>query len=171
MESPLSLLHLAAQRADAIFARLIGSHEFSARKFVVLTAIGRHPHCTQRQVVEATGIDRSTVSLMIRLLANKGLVAQIVNPRDQRSDAIVLTTEGKSALERASAAFDQAQAALLEALSERDRADFLNGLSSIISARTGDQPKRSTTKPHRSRSKRIRRKRTRAHLSRVEGPT
>jgi len=108
---------------------------------------------------------RSTVSLMIRLLAKKGLVAQSVNPRDQRSDAIVLTRQGKSALGRASAAFDQAQADLMSALSEGDKAVFLKGLNAIISARAEDQRKKTTAKTlQRRKSKHLRRKRVRAHL-------
>ena len=68
------LLHRVSQRADDMFAKEVEVTGLIPRQFAVLLAVARHDDPSQTDVVESTGIDRSTVAEMIRRMVKKGLL-------------------------------------------------------------------------------------------------
>jgi len=79
------LLHRVSQRADDMFAKEVEVTGLTPRQFAVLLAVARHDDPSQTDVVESTGIDRSTVAEMIRRMVKKGpAAASAQSPRRAR---------------------------------------------------------------------------------------
>ena len=138
MSSPplLFLLYRASQRADLIFERVYGSRDLSARQFVLLRAIkqlGRRPR--QCDIADVTGIDRATVTLMLRILERDGLVVKIPHVLDLRANVVQLTDRGEAKLREAATAYVAAERAVLEAISAEGRQTFVDALRAIATAR------------------------------------
>jgi MarR family transcriptional regulator, temperature-dependent positive regulator of motility len=96
--SLLHLLHRAGQRADGLFARHLGSDDFTPRQFMVLQAVAENEGLSQMDIMAATGIDRSSVADLVRRLVKQGLLRRRRQKRDTRLYAVRLTLEGKKAL-------------------------------------------------------------------------
>lgn len=114
----LDLLHTAhriGQRADEAWtaaAAAAGVENATPRQAVLLAAIADHPGSTQTRLVELTGIDRSTLADMIRLLIKRGLVARRRTKEDARAYDVKLTTAGAEHLATLRAVAQRAVTAL-----------------------------------------------------------
>lgn len=64
-------------------------------QFDVIEALSELENPSQTDLVEATGIDRSTMADIIRRLCLKGLVAKRRSPKDARIFIVTLTNAGK----------------------------------------------------------------------------
>ena len=104
----IATLHRAAQIAEASFADAMGSNDITARQMQVLAAIAGTERPHQTRVCELTGIDRSTLSIVCRRLAQKGWVTRVSARRDARAYAMTLTPKGRAVLACALAAADRA---------------------------------------------------------------
>jgi DNA-binding MarR family transcriptional regulator len=132
--SPGQLLHRAQQFAAERFSAATGGVEITQRQFAVLSALSELDGQTQTQLVQRTGIDRSTLAELVSRMATRGLVAREKAPGDARANAILLTDEGralyKTAVEGAMAADD----AILSVLAKNKRANFVDALVRIARA-------------------------------------
>jgi hypothetical protein len=68
------LLHNASQRADGPFAKEAGDADVAPRQFALLIAVGELDEPSQTDLVEATGIDRSTLADIVRRMMQRGLL-------------------------------------------------------------------------------------------------
>ena len=66
------LLHSASQRADDLFAKEVGNADITPRQFALLVAVADLDDPSQTDLVEATGIDRSTIADIVRRMMRKG---------------------------------------------------------------------------------------------------
>ncbi|MGE0022289.1 MAG: MarR family transcriptional regulator, partial [Hyphomicrobium sp.] len=66
MSSALHLLHRAGQCADEMFAVSVGEAGLTPRQYAVMAAIAKSDEPSQTTLVEATGIDRSTMADIVR---------------------------------------------------------------------------------------------------------
>lgn len=130
----LHTLHRASQLADALFARALEGGELTARQATVLASIAEREGCSQSDVVEATGIDRSTIADMLRRLVANGLVARRRAKADARAYVLKLTPLGAARLRRADAAMEQAESALVARLSPARREALTDALDAMIAA-------------------------------------
>lgn len=132
--SPGQLLHRAQQFAAERFAAATGGVEITQRQFAVLSALSEADGQTQTQLVQRTGIDRSTLAELVSRMATRGLVAREKAAGDARANAVKLTDEGralhKTAVEGATAADD----AILAVLAKNKRANFVDALVRIARA-------------------------------------
>ena len=132
--SPGQLLHRAQQFAAERFAAATGGVEITQRQFAVLSAPSEADGQTQTQLVQRTGIDRSTLAELVSRMATRGLVAREKAAGDARANAVKLTDEGralhKTAVEGATAADD----AILAVLAKNKRANFVDALVRIARA-------------------------------------
>lgn len=96
----LSIVHTIDQRAKEIFSAMTAVHEIDVtlRGAVLLTAVAAQTGASQTSLVEATGIDRSTVAEMVRRLMGKGFIARARTRKDARRYAVKLTPEGEKAV-------------------------------------------------------------------------
>ena len=132
--SAIHLLHRAGQCAGDMFTEEVESSNLTPRQFAILLTISQEEGLSQTDVVERTGIDRSTLADIIRRMLKKGLIRRRRTRNDARVYAVRLTDEGRAALAAAEPAAVQADARLLAALPEPKRAEFLESLSVIVGA-------------------------------------
>jgi len=130
--SAIHLLHRAGQYAGDMFTEEVVSGNLTPRQFAILLTISQEEGLSQTDVVERTGIDRSTLADIIRRMLKKGLIRRRRTKNDARVYAVRLTDEGRAALTAAGPAAVQADARLLAALPEAKRAEFLESLSVIV---------------------------------------
>ena len=142
--SPIHLLHRASQSVSDLFSREIKA-DLTPRQLTVLTAIARNEGCSQTDIVELTGIDRSTVADMIRRLKQKGLLERRRTKQDARAYAIKLTQEGQRILKDAEPYANRVDEKILRALGNRGT-EFLDALSSLTVQLNGMQNNRSANR-------------------------
>jgi DNA-binding MarR family transcriptional regulator len=130
--SALHLLHRAGQCADDLFARNVGKSDLTPRQFAVLRMVSKVEDLSQTALVEATGIDRSTLADIVRRLVDRGLLQRKRTRQDARTYAVRLTASGRNALNSALPAASTTDEAVLATLSATQRKDFLGALQRIV---------------------------------------
>lgn len=79
----------------------------------VLRALLSHGPMTQKGIIDKTGIDRSSLSELLRRLVNQHLVAQVRLESDLRALMVTITPAGREALTKADHALLWAESAVL----------------------------------------------------------
>jgi DNA-binding MarR family transcriptional regulator len=132
--SAMHLLHRAGQCATDVF--LAEAHEsgLTPRQFAVLATIAEEEGLTQTELVERTGIDRSTLADIVARLLGRGLIQRRRAKEDARAYAIKLTAQGAKALRDAEPGAASADTRLLAPLPPAKRQDFLEFLNTIVAA-------------------------------------
>src|SRR5687768_14119425 len=75
-------------------ARIVKSG-VTADQFVLLTMLAEEDGITQITAVERTASDPNTVTAMLRLLEQRGLIRREAHSEDGRARCVFLTNEGK----------------------------------------------------------------------------
>jgi DNA-binding MarR family transcriptional regulator len=104
------------------------------RQLAILVTVARNEGLNQHELVERTGIDRSTLSDTVRRMVRKGLVQRRRAKEDARAYAVKLTEEGRKALRTAEPLAKRIDARLLDAIPEYAREQFLADLKAIVDA-------------------------------------
>ena len=146
--SLLHRLHRASQVTSERLSTELGDSRLTSRQLVVLASIAADEGASQTAIGTATGIDRSTMSDVIRRLTKHGLVARKRTKDDARTYAIKLTHEGARVLQSARPVMERVEANMLAAISPKDRADLISLLGSLIDQ--GGQPLPGVSSPGRS---------------------
>jgi DNA-binding MarR family transcriptional regulator len=129
--SLLHLLHRAGQRADGLFAQHLGTQDLTPRQFMVLQAVDENEGLSQVDIMAATGIDRSSVTDLVRRLVKQGLLRRRRQKRDARLYAVRLTPEGRKALTAGAPAAAAAEEDLMGAVLPGQRQEFLRILMTM----------------------------------------
>lgn len=129
--SPGHLLRRANQHANDLYTNETGSSALTQRQFAVLYAIDQREGASQTELVQATGIDRSTLADMIVRMQSKDLLARKRTEEDQRANSVRITPVGRRALRAAMPAMLRSEAGILEALPQRMRGEFIKALTLI----------------------------------------
>jgi DNA-binding MarR family transcriptional regulator len=132
--SATHLLHRAVQRAGDLFATSFDRSEITPRQFAVLAEVRRNEGLKQADLVERTGIDRSTMADIVRRLLEKGMLQRKRSKEDGRAYAVKLTAMGVRALDKAEPAAKKADQMLLAALKPALRKPFLESLKELATA-------------------------------------
>jgi DNA-binding MarR family transcriptional regulator len=130
--SAMHLLHRAGQCAADIFSSEASASGLTPRQFAVLMVVAEEEGLTQTDLVERTGIDRSTLADIVGRLLGHGLIQRRRAKEDARAYAIKLTPQGTKALREAQPAAAAADTRLLANLPPAKRQDFLDQLSLIV---------------------------------------
>ena len=72
--SPLHLLHRAGQCAGDVFNAEMQLGDLTPRQYAVLVTVAGNEGLSQTDLVESTGIDRSTLADIVRRMLKKGLL-------------------------------------------------------------------------------------------------
>jgi MarR family transcriptional regulator, temperature-dependent positive regulator of motility len=131
--SVLHLLHRSGQQAEILFMRQTGADEMTPRQYAVLLTVEANEDISQTGLVNATGIDRSTLADVVRRLTNRGWLARKRTKHDARMYAVKLTPKGKLALDAARPAAKRADDVVLSTLNAKQRQEFLTTLSQVVS--------------------------------------
>jgi DNA-binding MarR family transcriptional regulator len=157
LENSLShLLRRAQQFAHEQFVQQMGTSSLTPRQFIVLFAVDEEEGLSQTDLVNRTGIDRSTLADMISRMIKNGLLARKRTAEDARANSVRLTAAGRRALKGAMPKALAAEQALLDVLSKGAQNDLMKALGqlnkAIESEKTEEEApkapvKRATRKP------------------------
>jgi DNA-binding MarR family transcriptional regulator len=128
--SPVHLLHRAGQCATDIFQAEIS--DLTPRQLAVLMTVAGDEGASQSKLVDATGVDRSTLADIVRRLVRKGLLQRRRSREDARAYAVKLTDQGRRVLSIAVPAARRVDERVLGAVADKQREAFLTALSSIV---------------------------------------
>jgi DNA-binding MarR family transcriptional regulator len=130
--SIVDLLHRASQCAEDIFDHHTRDIDLTARQYAILRAVSKHEGLSQADIVDATGIDRSTVAEMTRRLAKKGLLQRRESLNDARANALRLTAAGRKVTESVAMASRASEEAVYAAIGGLPHAAFRTALIELI---------------------------------------
>jgi DNA-binding MarR family transcriptional regulator len=130
-DSVVLLLHRASQRANATFAQSqIGSSITSTQMFT-LFAVDLLGSASQIRLAEETGVDRSTMSDVVRRLEKAGLLKRKRSKQDLRSFEVELTEAGRAMVKKATAISSDVGQMLLSRIPAARRQSFLDSLRTL----------------------------------------
>jgi DNA-binding MarR family transcriptional regulator len=133
-QSPLHLLHRAGQCADSLFEAEAKDADLTLRQLVVLDAVASSKGPMQTELVERTGIDRSTISDIVRRLQKRRLLDRRRTKDDARAYAIALTDKGRQVLRKFEPIAKRIDEQVLAALTNKQRDQLMDALKSIVRA-------------------------------------
>lgn len=133
-QSPIHQLHRAGQCAADIFQAEMGLDDLTPRQYAVLLTVSQNEGLSQTQLVDKTGIDRSTLADIVRRMLKKGLLSRRRTREDARAYAVKLTDEGWRSLKAADPVAKRVDERILSALPAQQRDRFLSDLNMIVQA-------------------------------------
>ena len=128
---PGFMIRRAHQIAVAIFLEEARESRITPTQYGVLLILGRRPDIDQNTLARLLGLDRSTTGLVVRKLAERGLIARAMGAGDLRRRELQLTQAGVALAARLSKNAHRAQQRLLSPIPVRERARFLRLLARL----------------------------------------
>ena len=138
--APGHLIRRCQQRAVDLFVDEVGEAGPTPRQFAILLSVRQHPGINQTDLVRLTGIDRSTLTEILRRMAARDWLRRDRLASDQRTNALTLTAGGEAALNQAFAAAERAQARILAPIAPADRPAALAVLERLAGLDDGSRP-------------------------------
>jgi DNA-binding MarR family transcriptional regulator len=135
LSAPGHLLRRNHQRSVDIFTRLVGD-DVTRQQIGTLFALHRTPGASPRYLVDATGIDKSTLKEMLGRLVERGWVRRERDANDSRAWTMQLTPRGLDLLIERIDKVEAAQREILSPLTARDRAIFMRYLRKLAGLST-----------------------------------
>ena len=129
--SLIHLLHRASQIAEERLTRELGDTDVTPRQIAVLAVIADQDDPSQTDVVEATGIDRSTLADIVRRLVDRKLVSRRRSKEDVRAYALKVTEAGRKVLTTSMPVLARVEVALLDALPAKKRGELVDLLKDL----------------------------------------
>lgn len=133
-QSPLHLLHRVRQCASDLFQAEMAELNLTARQYVVLVAVSHKDGASQQDIIDSTGIDRSTVSQIMQTMIRKGYLKRRRTREDARAYAITLTPYGRDVLKASEPIVGRIDQALVAALPATRATAFVDSLRTIVGA-------------------------------------
>ena len=130
-KSPGHLLRRAQQYANDLYAKEVGSKGPTPRQFEVLSVVAAKEGLSQTDLVEATGIDRSTLADMIARMIKKGLLSRKRTKEDARANAVSITASGKRMLNGAMSSVSKSDKSIISVLPKTQQAAFMRSLTAF----------------------------------------
>ena len=127
----IHLLHRVSQRADEIFDKEVGDADLTSRQFALLLSVAESDDPSQTDLVESTGIDRSTIAEMVRRMAKKGVLQRRRSRLDARAYVVRLTDAGRQVLTSVEPKARRADTAVLAHLTNEQRRAFVEALKVV----------------------------------------
>ncbi len=132
-KSAIHLLHRAGQCAGDVFLRKVKAAGLTPRQYAILLTVAQNEGLNQTDLVERTGIDRSTLADIIQRMLGKGLLSRERMIKDGRAYAVYITQHGSEVLKMAMPGASDADERLLAALPADQRETFLDTLQMLVS--------------------------------------
>jgi DNA-binding MarR family transcriptional regulator len=128
------------------FASELKEYDISPGRFGVLVLISANPGLTQSSLAQATHLDRSTMVAVIDQLEARGLVERRPSPTDRRSNALVLTAEGKKLLKQLKQLVQVHESRVAGALSAAESKQLVSLLKKVRGALQAEAARRTSAK-------------------------
>ncbi|MBX7248551.1 MAG: MarR family transcriptional regulator [Caulobacteraceae bacterium] len=155
-DSPSHLMHRVLQIALDIYAEEAGPGAPTQRQYAVLAAVADNEGLTQTDLVNATGIDRSTLADLVARMMGKGLLARERSATDGRANTVRLSSEGRAALDAARPRVEAADRRILSLIPRGKRDSLMKILGEL--AREGEQAGSSSAEAAARKAEKARRK-------------
>jgi DNA-binding MarR family transcriptional regulator len=126
------LLHRAAQRMNHLTSKQAEAHGLQLRDYIVLSALHKTPHLTQRELGRSLGLDKSTLMKQLDRLERMGLVERLADPRDRRIRIPQITDAGQTARSQVAVACASIEALALAGAGPGEEDAFRRLLIEII---------------------------------------
>lgn len=133
-QSPLHLFHRAVQVVTEIYQAEMASYDLTARQYAVLFALAHSEGLSQSKLVDATGIDRSTMADIVRRMLKKGIIQRKRDKDDARAYEVRITEEGTRLFKTVTPIIQRIEDKLLASLKGRRVDEFLTNLGMIVGA-------------------------------------
>lgn len=131
LQAPGHLLRRNHQRSLDVFVRHVGK-DVTRQQIALLLAVSQRPGASQRDFVEATGFDKSTLKEMLERMIRSGWVQRDRDERDRRAWRMSVTSAGEALLVAHIQQVEAAQQEILAPLPEADRTVFMRCLRTLI---------------------------------------
>jgi len=115
------------------FAERLANHGISVAQWVVLRTLYGNEGVTLNEAAKQVGVDKSTLSRMVERLVQKGWVNRSEGP-DRRSLGLMLTATGIKLVVQSAKLADENDHAFFQALSARQRKEFLSTIKQLLTA-------------------------------------
>lgn len=133
MSQLIDLLHRASQLTEeAYVASAPDGTGLTPRQLLALRFVSDHPLCSQTDIVENTGIDRSTLADIARRLMKGGMIERERSKDDARAYQLKISTSGKRALSASEKAASAVEAAILSKLPVTKQRALVAALHDLI---------------------------------------
>ena len=129
---PGFLLKRCHQITAALFASHCRGFKVTPSQYGALCALREYPDIDQLALGRLIGLDRHTAGLVLRLLAERGLIERSVNNRDNRSMQLRLSAAGERLLAKIGPTARRVQEAALASLPRAKRKQFLGLLELFL---------------------------------------
>lgn len=96
-------------------------HGLTRPEWIVIFCLSQHEGLNAKQISDATGRPKSSVSQAIKLLQKKALLQRAPHPEDGRRQVLKLTASGRAAYQDLVAFFIEREAAMLDCLTSAER--------------------------------------------------
>ncbi|WP_171166931.1 MarR family winged helix-turn-helix transcriptional regulator [Streptomyces sp. I05A-00742] len=129
---PSWLLNRASARGRRLVSDALAQDGMRMPHHAVLSAVADLGPVAQAELGRTTGFDPKDMVGILNELQAKELITRAPDPSDRRKNAITLTDEGRRRLDRLTRLGDEANEALLSALSPAERRLFLDLLARVV---------------------------------------
>lgn len=90
-----TLIRRASQAIERRAAKQVRDLKMTYRQIVIVVAVQQMPGCSQKDITNATSIDRSTVNTIVERLIARGILKQTRSRMDKRTTRVSCTAEGE----------------------------------------------------------------------------
>ncbi|MCB1512841.1 MAG: MarR family transcriptional regulator [Hyphomicrobiaceae bacterium] len=132
LESAIHMLHRAGQCADDLFSAGVEHAQLTPRQYIVLRCAASSEGASQTDLVDATGIDRSTLADIVRRLVERGYLGRERKRRASGLYGVQVRRESVEVLASTQPITESCERQLLDAVAPGDREAFLRSLRSIV---------------------------------------
>lgn len=136
----IKLLHTANQRVTEAWETAAAPGGLTPRQFVVLEAVAGEEGLSQTELVKRTGIDRSTLSDIVRRMSKHGLLKRERSKGDDRAYSVHLEPKGRDIIKQAEAASERAVLNLVGHMPKKQ----VTALEEALRALSGGNPSDKT---------------------------
>jgi DNA-binding MarR family transcriptional regulator len=133
-DRPGFLIRRAHQIATSVFIEVCREEGLTPSQYGVLYMLQHEGPSDQSAIARLVGLDRSTTGLVIRGLAERGLLRKQASEEDRRRSALTLTPRGHALMQRCEPLAEEAKVALLAAFTAAERREFLRLLKKFTAA-------------------------------------
>ncbi len=129
--TPEFLIRRAHQIATAVFAEACADLELTPSQYAALYALRERAPIGQNELGRVVALDRSTTSVVVRALRDRGLVRASADASDRRKSFLELTPPGRSLLVRAERRSARSSEQLLSMFDRRQATALLGLLTTL----------------------------------------
>ena len=132
--SPEFLIRRAHQIATAVFTEACADLELTPSQYSALFALRERSPIGQNELGRLIALDRSTTSIVVKILRERGLVTASTDASDRRKSFLELTNDGRLLLASAERRNTQSSQDLLSVFDKKQASAFLELLDKLASS-------------------------------------